>query len=98
MKKYKEKAKVWIWPGESANWHFVYVDKKHSDEIKAGQKGLRRGFGAVKVRVTLGETTWDTSIFPSKKDETYLLPLKAQVRRAENVRDGEEIEFTIELI
>lgn len=78
-------------------WHFVYVDDKYYEDIKARQKN-RRGFGAVKVRVTMGKTKWETSIFPSKKDGTYLLPIKESVRIAEGIRDGNQITYTIELI
>ncbi len=92
---YKVKGKVWLWPGEMAAWHFVHVDKKTSDAIKARHTGPRRGFGAVKVRVTIGKTSWSTSIFPDKKSGTYLLPLKAAVRRAEAVESGDEIQFSL---
>lgn len=95
--KYKNTAKVWLWGGEMGSWHFAYVDKKYAEDIKSRQKN-RRGFGAVKVRVTLGKTKWETSIFPSKKDGTYLLPLKESVRVLEGVRDGDQITYTIELI
>jgi len=96
-KEYREKAKVWLWPGAQAAWHFVYIDKKHAEQIKKDFGGLGRGFGAVPVEVTLGKTKWKTSIFPSKKDQTYILPLKSQVRRAEGVFDGDEIKFTIKI-
>lgn len=92
---YKVKGKVWLWPGDMAAWHFVHVDKKTSGKIRAAQKGPRRGFGAVKVRVTIGKTSWQTSIFPDKKSGCYLLPLKAAVRRAEGIESGESIAFTL---
>lgn len=97
-KDHKVKGKVWLWPGEMAAWHFVHVDKATSDKIKASQKGPRRGFGAVKVEVRIGKTVWKTSIFPDKKSGTYLLPLKAAVRRAESIDSGDSISFTIHIL
>ena len=90
--------KVWLWPGDMAAWHFVYIDKATSGKIKAVHKGPRRGFGAVKVSVVVGKTVWKTSIFPDKKSGTYLLPLKAAVRRAEGIVSGDSIAFTIRTI
>jgi len=87
-KEYKEKTKVWLWPGAMAAWHFAYIDKKHAEQIKKDYGGLGRGFGSVPVEVTLGKTKWKTSIFPSQK---------AQVRRAEGIFDGDEVKFTIKI-
>lgn len=97
MKRYRLKSKVFLWSGEMAAWHFLGVDKKHSAEIKAAHASVRHGFGSVPVTVTLGKTTWKTSIFPDSKSGTYLLPLKAAVRKAEGVFDGDEVVFTIEI-
>jgi hypothetical protein len=94
---YKVKGKVWLWPGDMAAWHFVHVDKKTSDAIKAKHRGPRRGFGAVKVKVTIGKTSWSTSIFPDKKSGTYLLPIKAKVRSEEGIEAGDSIDFTLSI-
>ena len=81
---------MWLYPGDAA-WHFVSVPKKESAQIAAGQalrqaQGTkRRGFGAVRVRARVGATSWETSIFPDKKSGTYLLPLKAAVRKKEGI-------------
>ena len=84
------KSKVWLYPG-MAGWHFASVDKKTSEKIKKSQAGKKRkGWGSVPVTVTLGKSTWKTSIFPDK-DGTYLLPLKAQVRKKEGVFEGDTI-------
>lgn len=92
---YRCRGRVVLWLGAQGAWHFVHVDKKISEKIRAGQKGPHRGFGAVKVKVTIGKTTWTTSIFPDSRSGTYLLPLKAAVRRAEGVSDGDMITFRI---
>ncbi|MBI2048496.1 MAG: DUF1905 domain-containing protein [Parcubacteria group bacterium] len=88
-------AKVWLYPGTTAAWHFAYIDKKVSEQIRAEQaKKPRRGWGSVRVRATIGKTSWDTSIFPDK-DGPYLLPIKLAVRKKEGIGDGDRITLTI---
>ena len=58
--------------------------------------GKRRGFGSVKVTVTLGESTWQTSLFPNK-DGSWFLPIKKPVRVAEGLADGNEVAVRLEL-
>lgn len=88
------RAKVWVYPGQ-AGWHFVSVPKKESSRIKALFGGLQRGFGSFPVTVTIGKTTWRTSIFPDVKTGTYLLPVKAEVRKKEGLVGGKTTTFTI---
>lgn len=95
-KKYTTKEEVCLYPGMAA-WHFVGVDKKHSADIKEKFASKKRGFGSVPVEVTIGKTKWKTSIFPDKRSGTYLMPLKADVRRKEGIRAKDKITFTIEL-
>jgi hypothetical protein len=96
LKKYRVSSTVWVYPGMAA-WRFVHVDKKQSDDIKERFGKNRRGFGSLPVFVTLGKTSWKTSIFPDKQSGTYLLPLKAKVRLAEGVLDEDKVDFTIEI-
>ena len=99
-------AKIWLWSGGgSASWHFVTITSTAAEAIhgealmrRLERGGLRRGFGAVKVRVTLGETQWDTSIFPHKESGGWMLPIKASVRKAEGVGVGDDVTLGIALI
>ena len=95
-KKYKVHSKVVPYPGMDA-WYFAYVDKKLSEEIKQRHARVRRGFGSIRVKAVLGKTSWRTSIFPDKQSGTYLLPLKSQVRRDEEIEAGDTVTFTIEI-
>jgi hypothetical protein len=98
-KKYKiTKEKVWLWPGETAVWHFVYVDKKSSEDIRKKHNKSKRGFGSLQVIATIGKTKWKTSIFPQKKEGTYILPLKLEVRRKEDISEGDVLTYIIEII
>lgn len=85
------KEKVWMYPGK-ASWYFVSVPQNISEEITNGFGDLKRGWGSLRVRVIIGKTTWDTSIFPDSKTATYLLPIKASVRRAEAIATGKYIQ------
>lgn len=89
------KAKLWVWPGDKAAWRFVTVPKAESENIKKKIK-LKRGFGSIRVHVKVGKSTWDTSIFPDSKSGTYLLPVKASVRRAEALEDGELMRVSVQ--
>ena len=60
------------------------------------EMGKRRGFGSVKVTVTLGASEWQTSLFPNK-DGSWFLPIKKPVRVAEGIADGDEVEVELEL-
>src|SRR5262249_6901770 len=53
--------------------------------------GIRRGFGSVRVAVTVGSTSWRTSIFPDSKTGAYLLPVKKAVRAAERLEAGDQV-------
>jgi len=93
---YTIRSKAWLYPG-MAGWHFMNIDKKKSEDIKKRFGRNARGFGSLPVLVTLGKTSWNTSIFPDKQSGTYLLPLKAGVRKKEGVRNGDTVSFTITL-
>jgi len=94
-KRYKVRSEVVLWPGAQGAWHFAYVDKKQSEEIRKRYAGPRRGFGAIRVAVRIGKTAWETSIFPDSRSGVYILPLKASVRRAEAIQVGDHITLIV---
>lgn len=93
---YKIEATVWLYPGDAA-WHFVTIPKDISDDIKNLFGDRTRGWGSLPVEITLGTTTWKTSIFPDKKEGAFLLPLKAEVRKKENIHVGNSLNFLLEI-
>ena len=95
---YTMSEKVFLYPGESANWHFVPISKKIGQEIREAYGKSARGFGAVKVEVTIGETIWLTSMFPDKYSGSYILPLKAEVRKKEGIYAEDKIKYIIKLV
>ncbi len=90
------RAGVWLYPG-MAGWHFVTLPKKQSEQIKKIYSGMKRGWGSLPVIVILGKTSWKTSIFPDKKAVAYLLPFRAEVRKKEGIKDGDMINFSLEI-
>jgi len=89
-------SKVLLYPG-AAGWHFITVGEEPSREIRKSQDGSpRKGWGSIPVLVTLGKTQWKTSVFPNS-DGTYLLPLKAEVRRKEKVAEGDMVALELEI-
>lgn len=83
-------SKLWVYPGDKASWRFVTVPKAESEMLRKKIK-LKNGFGSIRVEVKVGKTVWGTSIFPDSRSGTYLLPIKASVRRAEGLEDGEKV-------
>jgi hypothetical protein len=94
---YEFSAPLWRWKGDSA-WHFVTLPFEQSDEIDERTTATQGGFGSVKVRVTVGRTTWTTSLFPSTGQKSYILPVKAAVRKAEALGEGEPVAVVLHLV
>jgi hypothetical protein len=91
-------AELWLWDARRDDtWVFVSLPEEASDDIRDLVGGQVRGFGSVRVRVTIGATSWQTSIFPSA-DGPYVLPLKKAVRRAEKIDTGDTATVAIELV
>tara|TARA_R110002124_G_scaffold75304_3_gene202080 strand:- start:3608 stop:3904 length:297 start_codon:yes stop_codon:yes gene_type:complete len=78
--------------------HFLQVPPDVGVEIK-DIPTPPRGFGAVAVEVTIGATTWRTSIFPNGSPaDSFFLPVKAAVRRAEDLEAGDTADVTLQLL
>ncbi len=89
---YSFTAALWRWEARRDNWYFLTVPPELSDEIAAIPRPPR-GFGGVRVRVTVGKTVWETSIFPAS--DGYWLPMKRAILRAEGIEEGDRV--TVEL-
>jgi len=94
-------AKVWTWqlPNRStvANWYFITVEGETAAEIRFASLGFTAGFGSVRVRATIGMTTWGTSIFPHRESGGWMLPIKADVRKRENINAGDALTVSLEI-
>ena len=80
---------------EMCGWTFVSLPKELSAEIRGNFRCLEEGWGRMKVTAKLGNSEWQTAIWFDIKQDTYLLPLKAKIRKQENVSLGEDLQVTI---
>jgi hypothetical protein len=60
-----------------------------------GTSGTSR---SIRVEVTLGDTTWKTSVFPDRDSGSYVLPVKRVVRTAEGVDLGDSVEVDLVVV
>jgi hypothetical protein len=94
---------LWIWTTDNApaSWHFLTLDGEVAEAIHALavmrrlELGHKRGWGSMKVHATVGDTSWNTSIFPAKDLGGWLLPVKAAVRKAEGLAAGDSVELRV---
>ena len=86
-------GRVWQWrAGESpGGWFFLTVEGQPAAEVRFAAVGRTGGFGSVRVTARIGDTRWQTSLFPDRRSGGYLLPLKAEVRRREGLDAGREV-------
>jgi len=87
-----------MWTNEEGRMHFMSVPPELSGEIRAHPMLARRGFGSVRVEVTLDDVTWRTSVFPSKSAGGYFLPVKMDVLRKTGFAAGDEVTVELELL
>jgi len=81
-------GEVFQWRGP-APFYYVAAPEPESADIEDVSHMVSYGWGCIPVTVRIGTTVWETSLFP--KDGLYLVPLKAAVRRAEGIDDGDTV-------
>lgn len=94
---------LWRWTGANGNgtWHFITIDGEAGEALN-GTALMRRleksigGFGSLKVKARIGDSTFTTSVFPAKQ-LGWLLPVKASVRKAEGIGEGDIVEVVLEV-
>jgi len=87
-----------LWTNEEGRMHFMSVPEGISGKIHAHALVVRRGFGSVRVEVTLDGIAWRTSVFPSKSSGGYFLPVKIDVVRKAGIAPGDEVAVELQLI
>lgn len=84
-------AEIWLYDGQGA-WHFVTLPEAQGTELKALSPAIaKKGFGSIKVSANIGQTAWETSVFPDKKSGSYLLPIKKEILEAEDLDVGSTV-------
>jgi hypothetical protein len=87
-------GKIWYWRGP-APWFFVTVPAKQSRDLKAIVGFVTYGWGMIPANVRIGKTEWTTSMF--HKNGRYIVPIKASVRKAENLDVGDKVTVRLEV-
>lgn len=96
---YKFKGKVWLWGySDISPWHFVSVPKKETTQILKDFGKFANGFRSIPISVTIGKTTWNTSMFLDSRTSTYLLPLKAKARKEEEIFNEDIVSFSFRIL
>lgn len=85
---------IWFWKGP-APWFFITVPEAQSRDLKAISGSVTYGWGMIPVHVRIGTTDWQTSLFPM--NDRYVVPIKASVRKAENLEEGDTVALQLEV-
>jgi hypothetical protein len=89
-------AEIWQHSESSGGWHFVTLPQELANEIHILSQGHRGNWGTLKVLAHIGTTEWKTSIFRDSKRNSYLLPIKSVIRKAESLQEGQSIRVILE--
>jgi len=87
-------GEIWFWRGPSP-FHFVTVPEEESQDIEAISGEVTYGWGCIPVRARVGKTKFTTSLFP--KDGGYIVPIKAAVRKSEQLELGDMVDVRLTL-
>ena len=91
---YQFTASVWQHPAEGG-WYFVSLPREMATEIRTHFKTEEEGWGRLKVRAKVAKTEWSTAIWFDTKRNTYLLPIKAEVRKKQKIEAGDGLEISL---
>ena len=87
-------GEVWYWRGP-APFHFVTVPDTEAALIADLAPAVTYGWGMVPAAVRVGATDRTTALWP--RDGGYIVPLRADLRRAEGVEVGDEIDVRLRI-
>lgn len=82
------------WRGPAPH-QFVVLPDDESDAVASIARDVTYGWRCIPCAARIGDTDFTTSLFP--RDGDYLLPVKAAVRRAEQVTIGDTVDVSMTL-
>lgn len=101
-----------VWRYESkGGWYFVSLPEEDSARIREMFKSQEQGWGRLKVEASFDltgrlredkggqppRTSHKTAIWFDTKRNTYLLPIKADIRNDAGIDEGDEVEVTVRI-
>lgn len=87
-------GEIWFWRGP-APWYFVTVPAEQCTDLHAISGLVTYGWGMIPAVVRIGKTRWETALWP--KDGRYIVPIKASVRKAERLEEGDSVTIRLEI-
>ena len=87
-------ASVWQHPS-TGGWYFVSLPNELSQEIREHFGWKEEGWGRLKGKAKVFKSFWDTAIWYDTKLNTYILPLKAVIRKKEKIEIGNILDVEI---
>jgi hypothetical protein len=92
--RYAFSARVWQ-HATTGGWYFVSLPTAMSAEIRQHLKWQEEGWGRIKAEAKIGKSQWQTAIWFDTKHQTYLLPLKAEIRKKESIEKDQLIRVQV---
>lgn len=92
--KYEYVANMWQHQSPGG-WYFVSLPKSLSKEIRENLKWQEEGWGRMKVAAQIKDLTWETAIWFDTKMDTYILPIKAEIRKKKSLKVNEDFIMNI---
>ena len=90
-------ATIWQYSSPKGGWFFVSLPAKISAEIRENFQWQEEGWGRLKSTARINAAEWETAIWFDTKLKTYLLPLKAEIRKSNSLEIGQNVKVEIEL-
>lgn len=91
---YNFTSELWRSSGDGG-WYFLTVPADYTIEIRNHLKWAEEGWGRLKVRASIDGYTWDTAVWFDTARNSYLLPVKAQVRKLKSLDTVQPIAVTL---
>jgi hypothetical protein len=87
-------GELWYWRGPSP-YHFITVPEDVCVGLRAISGVVSYGWGMIPVKVRIGGSAFETSLFP--KDGGYVLPVKDAVRKREGLAIGDAVRLEMSI-
>lgn len=80
-------------------WTFITLPVECADQIRFLAGGRKaKSWGMIRVETSIGSSTWRTTIWPDKASGSFLLPVKAAVRKVEKISAGDRVNVELTML
>lgn len=83
---------------QTASRYFITVPKDIADPLRESYKNTRRKGVSVAIQARIGFLTRNTSMFYSKQHQTYILPIKADIRKQLQIKNNDQVYINITIL